>query len=80
MSYKFDEPIYKITSPIVLRFEGKEQEFDDPQEAHKAEFDKRVIVDTIEAENGKIVFNPVENTHYLDASWSDKPVNVFDGD
>ena len=79
MSYRFDEPIYKITSPIILRFEEKEQEFENPQDAYTAEFDKRVIVDTIEAKDGKIVFNLIENTHYLDTSWSDKPVNVFDG-
>lgn len=81
MTFTAGEPLLaKFSAPIVFRFGGKESEYGSGDEANRATYDKRVLVDTVEANGGGIIFNLIENTRFRDTSWSGRPVDIFDAD
>lgn len=69
-----------MKSPVVLRTAEGEQEFHDGREAGDAVFDRRYLIASIYAEGSKLIVELEENKGFQNDAWSDRPVNLFDGD
>lgn len=79
MEYKVNG-LDAIKSPVILRMAEGEQEFHNGRAAGEATFDRPYLIASISAEDSKIIVELSENKGRLDVAWSDRPVNLFDGD
>ena len=70
MTYKLQEIISKITSPVVLLIEGEEHfSFENGVQAYDTEYDRYYIVSNIQSKEGKIYVTLVENKRINDMNW-----------
>lgn len=69
-----------MKSPVVLRTAEGEQEFHDGREAGNAVFDRWYYIAAIYAEGSRLIVELEENKGFQNDDWSERPVNLFDGD
>lgn len=74
-----DVRLEKIKSPIVLNLDGVEMEYKNGRVLANAVFGERYFIESITAENNKIILEAVENNKYGKVYWTDKKVSMFDG-
>lgn len=70
----------KMKSPVVLKTSAGEQEFHNGSEAEAALSDRRYLIASISARESKLIVEMVENRGFPNDTWTDRPVNLFDGD
>lgn len=74
-----DMRLEKVKSPIVLRVDGVEREYENGTVAANADFSEMYLFESITAESHKIVVEVVKNNKYGKVYWTDKQVSMFDG-
>lgn len=79
MAYKLDQTVRLIKSPVLLKTEDSQIPYDSGNALAEASFEKRYAIDSITAENNRIVICVSENTDRGTADWTDKKVSLFDG-
>ena len=77
MKYKLESFVQKITSPVVVEYDGDVQEFTDGKSAYEQDYFKCIIIDEIAAINGKIRLVLKTNDNTNDVSWTDSDVSFF---
>ena len=78
MTYRVEQWVRKIKSPIIARINDKELSFDNGDSfANSFITDKPVIIYSISVTDGKIVVELIENEIINDTSWSDKENSYF---
>ena len=78
MTYRVDQWVRKITSPLIARINDKELSFDNGDSfANSFTADKPVIIHSISASDGKIIVELIDNKIVNDTSWSDKENSYF---
>ena len=78
MTYRVEQWVRKITSPIIARINDKELSFDNGDLfANSFTADKPVVIHSISASDGKITVELIENKIINDTSWSDKENSYF---
>ncbi len=79
MAYKLDQTVRLIKSPVLLKTEDSQIPYDSGNTLAAASFEKRYAIDSITAENNRIVICVSENTDRGTAGRTDKKVSLFDG-
>lgn len=79
MTYKLQEFISKITSPVVLLIDGEERfYFENGDKAYQGEYDKNYLVSDIRAQEDKVYITLIENTKINDTNWcGEEEVSFF---
>ena len=78
MTYKVEQWVRKIKSPIIAKINDKELPFNNGNSfADLFTADKPVIINYISVSDGKIVVELIENKIINDTSWSDKENSYF---
>lgn len=70
----------EMKSPVVIRTTTGETEYKDGIDAGRVKYEKPQLINSIKAIDSKIIVELVENKHFQDVSWSERTVNIFDGD
>lgn len=79
MTYKIQEFVSKISSPIVLLIDGQERfYFENGNKAYQADYDKYYLVSEIRAQADKVYITLIENTKINDTNWcGEQEVSFF---
>ena len=78
MTYKLNNEVKKINSPIVLLLFNQELRFNNGIELAKKEFDKPYIIDTITAKDSVVFITVLEKENMPTTDWSkDKDISFF---
>jgi len=79
MTYKLQEIISKITSPVVLLIEGEERyQFNCGREAYEQDYDHYYLIDELYIKSGKIYIALRENNQTNDVNWcGEQEVSFF---
>lgn len=79
MTYKIDQFVRKITSPVVVKLGDESLSFANGQVLSENDFDRPYIVSEITAsEDSCIVIALIENDRINDTSWSDNDQIIFE--
>ena len=78
MTYRIEQFVRKISSPIIVKFDGKETMFANG-ETLAASFtsDKPISIRSIKAANDAVILELMKNELINDTSWSDADQNFF---
>lgn len=79
ITYKLDQTVRLIQSPVLLRTGETETSYENGKAVAAASFEKRYAIDSITAENNRIVICVTENTDKGTTDWTDREVSLFDG-
>lgn len=78
LKYKLETFIKKITSPVVLEYNGEVQEFPNGAAAYEQDFAKYMIVDEVKIVGDKICIVLKENDRINDVTWfGEEQANFF---
>ena len=78
MTYKLNNGVKKIQSPIVLLLCDQELRFNNGVELAEKELDKPYMIDTITAKDSVVFITVLENDNMPSTEWSDeKDVSFF---
>lgn len=78
MTYRIDQSVSRICSPIDVLVEGRCLHFDRGTELANAEFDKNYLISSISAKANHIVIELEENKKAFDYSWvGEEAVSFF---
>ena len=78
MKYKLNPAIGKITSPVILSIGDEKIEYPSGQSAVDSEFDKNYLVDSLFAQDNKIIVILKENKNINNTSWvGEEQVSFF---
>ena len=69
MTYKIEQYVAKITSPIIVRIGAEEMAFTNGTDLAEHSFDRCLVIDSIRGEESKIIITLVENTRVNDTNW-----------
>lgn len=69
MTYRLEQFIEKIKSPVVCVFDDKEIEYANGKELENQQFDKYWLVDSISVRDDKILLKMIENHNTNYADW-----------
>lgn len=75
-----DISLDKIKSPIVLKIDGTEIEYENGTAVANACFSKMYLFGNITVEGNRMIAEVVENDRYGKVYWTDRQVSMFDGD
>lgn len=64
---------YKVNCPVVAIADGERYEFSSLDDFKAYEFEKRYVVDSISAEDNKLILNLAENKTYLRTDTFENP-------
>lgn len=79
ITYRLDQTVRLIQSPVLLKTGETESSYENGAAIAAASFEKRYAIDSITAENNRIVICVSENTDRGTAGRTDKKVSLFDG-
>ena len=79
MTYKLQETISKISSPVVLLIDGEERyQFDNGIEAYEQDYDHYYLIDELYIKSGKIYIVMRENNQITGVNWcGEEEVSFF---
>ena len=78
MTYKLQELISKISSPVVLVIDGKEEYcFEDGKTAYEQEYDRYYLVEDMRVAENKVYITLVENERINDTNWCGEEQSFF---
>lgn len=78
MTYKLNNEVKKIKSPIVLLLFNQELRFNNGTELAEKEFDKPYIIDNITAKESVVFITVLEKDNMPTTDWTDeKEVSFF---
>ena len=78
LKYTLETFIKKITSPVVLEYNGEVQEFPNGAAAYEQDFAKYMIVDEVKIVGDKICIVLKENDRINDVTWfGEEQANFF---
>lgn len=78
MTYKLDPSVSKITSPILLIYDGYEKVFENGKQLADADFDKYYLIDNISIKDDMIAVKLKENDRINDTNWcGEEQVSFF---
>ena len=78
MTYRVEQWVRKIKSPIIAKINDKELPFNNGNSfADLFTAEKPVIIHSISASDGKIIVELIDNKIVNDTSWSDKENSYF---
>ena len=78
MTYKLNNEVKKINSPIVLLLCDQELRFNNGAELAEKEFNKPYIIDTITAKDSVVFITVLEKDNMPTTDWSkDKDISFF---
>lgn len=79
MGYVLDSVIGKIECNVIcIDADNKKWEFASGKEASEYHFDKHYLIDSIKADEDKIIISLIENDKLNDTSWTDdKNISFF---
>ncbi|MBR1765166.1 MAG: hypothetical protein IJ746_07200 [Ruminococcus sp.] len=78
LKYKLETFINKITSPVVLEYNGEVQKFPNGAAAYEQDFAKYMIVDEVKIVGDKICIVLKENDRINDVTWfGEEQANFF---
>lgn len=77
MTYKIDQFVRKISSPIKVVFGNTELIFDNGEALAGYVFDKPYLISKITAQNNTIVLNLAENALINETMWSETDQSYF---
>jgi hypothetical protein len=69
MTYRLENFIEKITTPVICVFDGKEVEYADGKDLTSHAFDKYWLVDSINVIDGKLFLSMKENKNTNTIDW-----------
>ena len=69
MTYRLENFIEKITTPIICVFDGKEVEYADGKDLTSRSFERYWLVDSINVTDGKLVLKMKENKNTNTIDW-----------
>ena len=70
MTYKIDQCVAKITSHILLSYDGYEKVFENGKQLADAVFDKNYLIDSIGVKDSMILVSLKENDSINDVKWT----------
>lgn len=79
LTYRLDPGLLVIQSPVILKTEDSETGYENGAAVVEAIFEKRYTIDSITAEDDKVVICVSENTGTKEADWTERNVSLFDG-
>ena len=78
LKYKLETFIKKITSPVVIEYNGEVLEFPNGTAAYEQEFAKYMVVDEVKMLDNKICIVLKENDRINDVTWfGEEQANFF---
>ena len=77
MTYKLESFIKKITSPVVIEYNGKLQEFPNGAAAYENDYVKYLLVDEVKITGNKICLVLKENEKANDITWCGEEQATF---
>lgn len=70
MTYKLDPSVSKITSPVLLIYDGCEKVFENGKQLADAVFDKNYLIDSISIKNNMIAVTLKGNDCLNEVKWA----------
>ena len=77
MTYKLESFIEKITSPVLVEYNGEMQEFPNGASAYAQTYSKYLFVKEMKVVNGKICLVLKENDRENDSTWCGEEQATF---
>lgn len=77
LTYKLESFIKKITSPVVVEYDGKVQEFPNGAAVYEQDYTECLIVDEIKAVEKSVCIVLKKNDLINDDTWCDKETATF---
>ena len=78
MTYRVEQFVARITSPVVVYFGDEILELKNGQELAERSFDRSVAISEIRASDSAVVITLVENDRVNDINWcGEEPVGFF---
>ena len=69
MTYKIEQYVAKITSPIIVRIGAEEMAFTNGTDLAGYSFDRCLVIDNIKAEGSKVIITLADNARVNDTNW-----------
>ena len=69
MTYKIEQYVAKITSPIIVRIGAEEMAFTNGTDLAQYSFDRCLVIDNIKAEGSKVIITLADNARVNDTNW-----------
>ena len=77
LTYKLESFIKKITSPVVIEYNGEVQEFPNGSAAYEQDYSEYLLVDEIKSVDGKVRLVLKENEKKNDITWCGEEQATF---
>lgn len=78
MTYKIDQFVAKITSHLLLSYDGYEKIFENGKQLADADFDKYYLIDSISIKDDMIAIKLKENDRINNTNWcGEEQVSFF---
>lgn len=80
MTYKLNPEVKKITSPIIIKFDGSEEvlSYEDGAALAEADFEKNYLIDSVSAKDSSIEITLRENDKVNVVNWvGEEAVSFF---
>ena len=77
MTYRVEQFVAKIESPVVAVMEDKQMEFADGKVLAEMAFSKLFRIESLTARGGKVIIKFVENDSINDTRWSGEEQTYF---
>ena len=69
MTYKIEQYVAKITSPIIVRIGAEEMAFTNGTDLAGYSFDRCLVIDNIKAEGSIVIITLADNARINDTNW-----------
>ncbi len=77
MTYRVEQVVRKIKSPVVVKIGDNTISYQNGESLAEASFDEPVKIESITAQNDKIIIQLTKNDSLNDTNWSDKDNSYF---
>ena len=77
MTYRVEQWVRKIKSPVTVRIGEKSISFSNGEELADASFGEPLVIDSVLAEDSKIIIKLVKNSKTNDVNWVGEEQSFF---
>ena len=77
MTYRIEQFVRKIALPIIAEYEDYQNEYSSGNELADSIQDKPYVIESISAENDRIIIKLKQNQNINDTSWSETDQSYF---
>ncbi|SFB66266.1 hypothetical protein [Ruminococcus albus] len=77
MTYRVEQFVRKISSPVIVKYGDTEREFKSGEELANYDFDRNVVVTDVSADGNKIIITLVENARVNETNWVGEEQTYF---